>query len=209
VSQGNIHSGQGTELLYVKWIGNVVQGDFGKSFSRQQPVFDIIAEAVPITLSFAVIAIVLQFLIGIMIGVVSAVRQGSKLDKSLTISALFIYSMPEFWLSLMLIIFFSLKLGWLPASNLNSVGAEGFSDWDFFLDRLKHMILPVFVLSLSSAAGIARYVRGSMLEVISQDYIRTARAKGLSERTIILKHALRNARLPVITILGNSFTASW
>jgi peptide/nickel transport system permease protein len=96
-------------IQYVKWIGNVVQGDFGKSFSRQQPVFDIIAEAVPITLSFAVIAIVLQFLIGIMIGVVSAVRQGSKLDKSLTISALFIYSMPEFWLSLMLIIFFSLK----------------------------------------------------------------------------------------------------
>ncbi|NTW48120.1 MAG: ABC transporter permease, partial [Chlorobiales bacterium] len=128
----------------------------------------------------------------------------SKLDRALTISALFFYSMPEFWFALMLIILFALKLQILPASNLNQIGAESLPFFDFVLDRIEHLILPVAVLSINGSAGIARYVRGSMLEVIRQDYIRTARAKGLSERVVIFRHAFRNALLPVVTILGGS-----
>lgn len=191
-------------IQYLKWLGNIVQGDFGRSFSRQQPVFTVISEVLPNTLILAVCGLVGQFIIGILLGITSAVRQGTAVDKGLTISALFIYSMPEFWLGLMLIIIFSLKLGILPASNLNEVGAESLGMAEFLLDRIKHLILPVIVLSLGSAAGLARYVRGSMLEVIRQDYIRTARAKGLDEQAVIFRHTLRNALLPVVTIVGGS-----
>jgi peptide/nickel transport system permease protein len=194
-------------VQYFKWLGNILQGDFGRSFSRHQPVFDVILEAVPITISLALIGITMEFIFGILLGVISAVKQGTKLDRTLTVSALFIYSMPEFWLSLMLIIIFSLKLGWFPASNLNSIGADSFGTVEFILDRLHHLVLPIFVLSLGGTAGLARYVRGQMLEVIRQDYIRTARAKGLSEKIVIFKHALRNALLPVVTILGGSLPA--
>lgn len=192
-------------VQYVKWLSRVVQGDFGQSFSRMQPVFDVIADAAPITLLLSSLALNLQFFFGILLGVLSAVRQGTLYDRGLTILALFIYSMPEFWLSLMLIILFALKLGWLPASGLESVGAEALPFGERLLDRALHLFLPVFVLSLGSAAGLVRYVRGSMLEVLRQDYVRTARAKGLPEYAVIYKHALRNALLPVITILGNSF----
>ncbi len=194
-------------VQYFKWLGNILQGDFGRSFSRHQPVFDVILDAVPITVSLAFIGITMQFIFGILLGVISAVKQGTKLDRALTVSALFIYSMPEFWLSLMLIILFSLKLGWFPASNLNSIGADSLGTLDYILDRLHHLVLPIFVLSLGGIAGLARYVRGQMLEVIRQDYIRTARAKGLSEKIVIFKHALRNALLPVVTILGGSLPA--
>jgi peptide/nickel transport system permease protein len=194
-------------VQYFKWLGNILQGDFGRSFSRHQPVFDVILEAVPITISLALIGITMEFIFGILLGVISAVKQGTKLDRTLTVSALFIHSMPEFWLSLMLIIIFSLKLGWFPASNLNSIGADSFGTVEFILDRLHHLVLPIFVLSLGGTAGLARYVRGQMLEVIRQDYIRTARAKGLSEKIVIFKHALRNALLPVVTILGGSLPA--
>ncbi len=194
-------------VQYFKWLGNILQGDFGRSFSRHQPVFDVILEAVPITISLALIGITMQFVFGILLGVISAVKQGTKLDRMLTVSALFIYSMPEFWLSLMLIIVFSLKLGWFPASNLNSIGADSLGTVEFILDRLHHLVLPIFVLSLGGIAGLARYVRGQMLEVIRQDYIRTARAKGLGEKIVIFKHALRNALLPVVTILGGSLPA--
>ncbi len=194
-------------VQYFKWLGNILQGDFGRSFSRHQPVFDVILDAVPITVSLALIGITMQFIFGILLGVISAVKQGTKLDRTLTVSALFIYSMPEFWLSLMLIILFSLKLGWFPASNLNSIGADSLGTLDYILDRLQHLVLPIFVLSLGGIAGLARYVRGQMLEVIRQDYIRTARAKGLSEKIVIFKHALRNALLPVVTILGGSLPA--
>jgi peptide/nickel transport system permease protein len=194
-------------VQYFKWLGNILQGDFGRSFSRHQPVFDVILEAVPITISLALIGITMEFIFGILLGVISAVKQGTKLDRTLTVSALFIHSMPEFWLSLMLIIIFSLKLGWFPASNLNSIGADSFGTVEFILDRLHHLVLPIFVLSLGGTAVLARYVRGQMLEVIRQDYIRTARAKGLSEKVVIFKHALRNALLPVVTILGGSLPA--
>ncbi len=191
-------------IQYVKWLASVVRGDFGQSFSYMRPVFEVIAEAAPITLMLSTLALSLQFFWGILLGVLSAVKQGTFYDRGLTILALFLYSMPEFWLSLMLIIIFALKLGLLPASGLESVGAESLPLGERWLDKVLHLLLPVFVLSLGSAAGLARYVRGSMLEVLKQDYIRTARAKGLKEHVVIYKHALRNALLPVVTILGNS-----
>ncbi len=192
-------------VQYVKWLANVLQGDFGRSFSRaQQPVFDVIAQALPITVTIAGLTLIANFTLGIFVGIVSAVRQNSFLDRFLTVTALFFYSMPEFWFALMMIIFFALKFPLFPASGLNEIGAEGFGSVGFLLDRLWHLVLPVTVLSINGAAGIARYVRGSMLEVIRQDYIRTARAKGLPENVVIFKHALRNALLPVITLMGSS-----
>ncbi|MBO8092024.1 MAG: ABC transporter permease [Prosthecochloris sp.] len=192
-------------VQYVKWLGSVLQGDFGRSFSRaQQPVIEVIAQALPITVTIALLTLVANFVLGIAIGVVSAVKQNTLLDRSLTVGALFFYSMPEFWFALMMIILFALKLQVFPASGLNEIGAEYLGPWGFFLDRVWHLVLPVTVLSINGAAGIARYVRGSMLEVIRQDYIRTARAKGLAEKTVILKHGLRNALLPVITLVGGS-----
>jgi len=192
-------------VQYIKWLGNVLQGDFGRSFSRaQQPVFEVIAQALPVTMTIAVLTLIANFVFGIIIGVISAVKQNSFLDRFLTVTALFFYSMPEFWLALMMIILFALKLPLFPVSGLNEIGAESYGTFHFIMDRIWHLALPVTVLSINGSAGIARYVRGSMLEVIRQDYVRTARAKGLSERVVILKHALRNALLPVITLMGSS-----
>ncbi|HHE31876.1 MAG TPA: ABC transporter permease [Chlorobaculum parvum] len=192
-------------VQYVKWLGSVLHGDFGRSFSRaQEPVFDVIAQALPVTMTIAILTLIANFVFGIIIGVISAVRQNSFLDRFLTVTALFFYSMPEFWLALMMIILFALKWPLFPVSGLNEVGAESYSAFGFITDRIWHLVLPVTVLSINGAAGIARYVRGSMLEVIRQDYIRTARAKGLSERVVIVKHALRNALLPVVTLMGSS-----
>ena len=192
-------------VQYIKWLGNVLHGDFGRSFSRaQEPVIDVIAQALPVTMTIAVLTLFANFFFGIIIGVISAVRQNSVLDRVLTVTALFFYSMPEFWFALMMIILFALKIPLFPVSGLNEVGAESYGTFGYILDRIWHLVLPVTVLSINGAAGIARYVRGSMLEVIRQDYIRTARAKGLPENVVIMKHALRNALLPVVTLLGSS-----
>ncbi|NTU96480.1 MAG: ABC transporter permease [Chlorobiaceae bacterium] len=192
-------------VQYVKWLASVLHGDFGRSFSRaQQPVIEVIASALPVTVTIALLTLVANFVFGILIGIISAVRQNTFLDRFLTISALFFYSMPEFWFALMMIILFALKFPFFPASGLNEIGAESLDFLGFTLDRIWHLVLPVTVLSINGAAGIARYVRGSMLEVIRQDYIRTARAKGLPENIVIFRHALRNAMLPVITLIGSS-----
>ncbi len=193
---------QPLHIQYVKWLGSLAQGELGVSFSHHRPVFDILLETIPNTLILTFWALVLDLVVGVFIGVVSAVRQYTWVDNVITVSALFIYSMPGFWLGLMMIILLSLKLGVLPASQMESVDAEymtwGARAWDRFL----HLLMPVFVLGIASAASVARYMRGSLLEVIRQDYIRTARAKGLNERAVIFKHALLNAMIPVITLLG-------
>jgi peptide/nickel transport system permease protein len=148
------------------------------------------------------------FIIGIVIGVLQAVRQYSLFDSTSSVVALFFYSMPSFWLALMLMLVFSLKAhqwGWpiaLPPTGITSVDYEFLSTGGKIMDRIAHLALPVATLTLALAAGVARYTRGQMLEVIRQDYIRTARAKGLPERTVIVRHALRNSMLPVITLLG-------
>ncbi|MGH7449489.1 MAG: ABC transporter permease [Longimicrobiales bacterium] len=195
-------------VQYFKWLTSFVRGDFGHSFAQSRPVADVVFEALPNTLMLTGIALVLVFVIGMLIGVLQAVRQYSIFDSTSSVASLFFYSMPSFWLALMLVLIFSLKAhtwGWpiaLPATGITSVDYEFMSTGEKLMDRIAHLILPVGTLTLALAAGVARYMRGQMLEVIRQDYIRTARAKGLSERTVIMKHALRNSMLPVITLLG-------
>ncbi|MEO5509158.1 MAG: ABC transporter permease [Longimicrobiales bacterium] len=195
-------------VQYYKWLFAFVQGDFGYSFAQSRPVIDVLKEAIPNTLMLCTGAIVLVFAIGMLLGMLQAVRQHSFFDSSSSVIALFFYSMPSFWLALMLMLLFSLKAhqwGWpiaLPPTGITSVDYEFLSTGGKMMDRMKHLILPVGTLTLALAAGVARYTRGQMLEVIRQDYIRTARAKGLPERTVIMKHALRNSLIPVITLLG-------
>lgn len=194
---------------YVLWMGAMLRGDFGVSFARGQPVRDVVAQILPNTLILSASALALAFLAGILIGVLQAIRQNSWLDGGLSVVSLFFYSVPVFWLALMMILVFSLMARnvwewpiWFPASGMTSVDHAFMGPWEQAKDRVRHLALPAASLALVLAGGIARYVRGSMLEVIHQDYVRTARAKGLPERTVILKHALRNALIPVVTLLG-------
>ena len=196
---------QPLHIQYGKWLVALAQGELGVSFSHHRPVADVLAEAIPNTLILTGASLLLIMVVGVLLGVVSAVRQYSWVDHVTTLGALFVYSMPGFWLGLMLIIIFSLKLGLLPASQMQSVGSEFMSRPEQWLDRARHLVLPVFVLGIASAASVARFTRGSLLEVIRQDYVRTARAKGLSERRVIFRHALVNALIPVITLLGLYF----
>lgn len=199
---------QPIHVRYVRWLAAFVRGDFGYSFAQNRPVLDVILDALPNTLVLAGASLVLVFAFGVLTGVLQAVRQHSWLDRSLSVASLFFYSMPSFWLGLMLMLLLSLKAyewGWpiaLPATGMASVDYEFLSTGERVVDRLQHLVLPVLTLSLVLAAGIARYTRGQMLEVVRQDYVRTARAKGLPERTVIFRHALRNSLLPVITLLG-------
>lgn len=195
-------------VRYFKWLTSFLTGNFGYSFAQSRPVSDILLEALPNTLMLAGVSLFLVFLVGIVSGVIQAVRQYSLLDGALSVITLFFYSMPSFWLALMLMLIFSLKAhewGWpiaLPPTGITSVDYEFLSAGEKLRDRLVHLILPVTTLTLALAAGVARYTRGQMLEVVRQDYIRTARAKGLPERQVILRHALRNSLIPVVTLLG-------
>jgi peptide/nickel transport system permease protein len=204
----NLGLDQPLYIQYFKWLTSFFRGDFGYSLAQSRPVADIVFEALPNTLMLTGTALVLVFVIGMFIGVLQAVRQYSIFDSTSSVISLFFYSMPSFWLALMLVLIFSLKAhqwGWpiaLPATGITSVDYEFMNAGEQIRDRISHLILPVGTLTLALAAGVARYMRGQMLEVIRQDYIRTARAKGLTERTVIMKHALRNSMLPVITLLG-------
>lgn len=214
----NLGLDQPLHIQYVKWLWSFIRGDFGYSFGLQQPIGDVLPGILWNTLQLTIVALVMIFVVGMLIGIVQAVRQYSLADNALSFLALFFYSMPSFWFALMLILLFSLKanqvlamhpdwgrwFGWLqfPASGMTSVGYEYMTTWGQITDRIKHLFLPAVALGIGNAAGVARYMRGSMLEVIHQDFIRTARAKGLSERTVVFKHALRNALIPIITLLG-------
>ncbi len=191
-------------VQYVTWLKNAVTGDFGNSLSKHAPVTEIMAGAIPRTLLLASLSLAVNFAVGILIGVLSALNRGKRLDHILNSAGLFLYSMPEFWLGLMLILLFSLAIPVFPASGFQSPLADYYATWDYLLDILHHLILPVFVLGVASAAATARYMRGSMLDVLGQDYIRTARAKGLPETAVVGKHAMRNALLPIITLFGLS-----
>ncbi len=196
-------------VRYVKWLAGVLQGDFQYSLARNRPALDIVLELLPNTILLSGVAIGAAFFAGVLIGIVQAVRQHSLVDSTLSVIALFFYSMPSFWLALMMVLAFSLFARnvwewpiWFPASGLSSPDYEFLSAAGKIKDRAMHLVLPATSLALVLSAGVARYMRASMLEVIRQDFVRTARAKGLPERTVIFKHALRNALLPVITLLG-------
>ena len=207
--RANFGLDQPLPIRYLRWMGALLQGDLGYSYSHGRPVLEVIGQILPNTLLLSTTALAAAFGVGVLIGIVQSVRQYSLVDQLLSVLALFFYSMPSFWLALMLILVFALYARnvwewpiYFPPSGTRSVNASMMGPFEGLLDRIRYMVLPVTSLALVLAAGIARYTRGSMLEVIRQDYVRTARAKGLPERSVILKHTLRNALIPVITLLG-------
>jgi peptide/nickel transport system permease protein len=187
---------------YATWLTKFVTLDFGEAFADGRKVKDKILERLPITLTINLLSLGLVLLIALPIGIMSATRQYSLLDRFTTMFVFIGFSTPSFWLALLLIYLFGVQLGVLPISGIQSLDVTGLSDWGRLMDWSRHLILPVFVSAFGGLAGFSRYMRNNMLEVMRQDYIRTARAKGLSENMVIYKHALRNALMPVITILG-------
>ena len=192
-------------VQYWLWLKKLALFDLGTSFSSDhRPVVDKVMERIPITIVINVLSLFMIIVIAIPIGVLSAVHRDSLFDKATTIFVFIGFAVPTFWLALLLMILFGVKLNWLPMSGLRSIGYGEVSFFAALFDMAKHLLLPVLLSAFGGLAGLSRYMRSNMLEVIKQDYITTARAKGLSERTVIYKHALRNALLPVITILGLS-----
>ncbi|MFK7701675.1 ABC transporter permease [Pseudomonas caspiana] len=180
-------------MQYLNWVGNVLTGDFGTSLRTEQPVTTLLASKLPVTIELAVLALLIALLIGIPTGIISAVRKGTAVDYGANVVALSGISIPHFWLGILLIMIFAVKLQWLPASGFVPMGED-------FGQNLKTLILPAFVLGAGLSGILMRHTRSAMLEVLRTDYVRTARAKGLFPRTVILKHALRNALMPIVTL---------
>jgi peptide/nickel transport system permease protein len=192
-------------VQYGLWLSHLARFDFGRSFAPDnRPVTDKIVERVPVTLSLNVIALLLEFCLAIPIGILAAVRRDTLLDRGISVFVFVGFAVPTFWLALLCMYLFGVKLGWLPISGLHSLGSDKLSFLPRVWDLAKHLILPIGIATFGSLAGLSRYMRSTMLEVLSQDYITTARAKGVRERVVIYKHALKNALLPVITLLGFS-----
>ncbi len=187
---------------YLNWLRMVVTLDLGKSFVDGRAVKEKIKERLPITIILNLLSLLLILIVAIPIGIYSAFKSGKLFDRLLTVFVFTGFSVPTFWLALLAMIVFGIKFGLLPISGIQSIGAETMPFYERILDWIKHLILPVTIMSFAGLAGMSRYTRSSMLEVLRQDYIRTARAKGLPERVVIIRHALRNALLPVVTLLG-------
>ena len=190
-------------LQYIDWLSRVVRLDFGQSFIYHKDAGSLILEILPNTLQLAVVSLVLQILIGVPLGVVAALKRGSWVDGLVRVFGVAGHAIPAFWLGLVLIIVFAVQLRLLPSQGMLTVGRD---QWDLF-DRLKHMLLPAFVLSLTGIANYSRILRTETLDVLGQDFVRTAHAKGLRERTVVFVHALRNALIPVVTALGGILAA--
>ncbi len=191
-------------VQYFLWLGSFLQGHLGYSMINERPVVGLIGERATYTLELMLIAEVISVVIAVVLGVIAAVKHYSIVDALVSVGALVGYSTPNFWMALMGIMVFAVQLGWLPVFGTKTPGITFDSPISAFLDHLKHLVLPVGVLVLMWTAYLLRMVRSSMLEVLGQDYITTARAKGVKERVVIYKHALRNALLPVITYEGYS-----
>jgi peptide/nickel transport system permease protein len=185
---------------FATWLLGALQGDLGQSYISKKPVSELILTRLPVTLELTLFAMLLAALIGIPAGVIAAARRYSLLDYSITSFALFGVSMPSFWFAILLILFFSLYLGWLPAS--------GYTPWGRgLIPHLKSLVMPAISLGLFLAGALVRFSRTSMMETLVQDYVRTARAKGLAGRVVLLRHALKNALIPTVTVLGVQFGA--
>jgi peptide/nickel transport system permease protein len=188
-----LHLDEPLPVRYAYWVGGVLKGDLGESLRTQQPVLELVVQKLPVTVELAALAFVIALSIGIPTGIVAAVGRGSWWDSAANAVALWGISTPNFWLGILMILLFSVQLGWLPASGY-------VSPFEDLRANLASMIMPAFVLGNALAAVLMRHTRSAMLQVMSSDYVRTARAKGLSERSVVLKHALRNALTPVITL---------
>jgi ABC-type dipeptide/oligopeptide/nickel transport system permease component len=226
--QGEAPSAQDVELIraqwglnepaviqYVRYLSHLVTGDFGRSFLRQAPVLPVIVEYVPATIELAAVSLLIAMVLAVPMGILSAVKHRSAFDRLGMVVTVLGISMPGFWIGLLLVLVFSVILGWLPASGRLEfrVGLQPITGFyvldslltgnaDAFADALAHLIMPAFVLGTAMAAVTARMVRSSMLEVMRQEYVVSARAKGLRERAVIRTHMIRNAMLPVVTIIG-------
>ena len=184
---------------YVDWIGGVVQGDLGKSIRSQAPVSEILLQKLEVTVELGILALLVAVTLAIPIGILAGSRPGTVFDYGLTFFAVLGVSIPNFWLAIVMVIIFAVELGWFPALGFTPIS-------DGLGANLKSLTLPAIAIGLQSAGSLARQTRGAMVEVLNQDYVRTARAKGLRERTVITRHAFRNALIPVVTILGFQMT---
>ena len=185
-------------IQYLAWAGNALQGDLGISLRTQQPVLELIGEKLPVTIQLAVMALIIAMVIGIPAGVISAYKKGTWIDWVANVIALSGLSVPNFWLGIMLILLVSVQLGWLPASGYQPLAEDP-------LQSIRTMLMPAFVLGTALAATLMRHTRSAMLTVLQSDYVRTARAKGLKEQTVLTTHALRNALVPVVTVTALLF----
>ncbi len=189
-------------IQYVRWLGRIVRLDFGRSFLDERPVTQKILERLPITLTINFWSLALVLGLAVPLGVMAAVHPGGSFDRLTTIFVFVGYSMPSFWLALICMATFGVRLHWLPISGIHSLDYESFGLFQRWFDTTWHLLLPIGIAAFGSLASLSRYMRSSMVEVLRQDYIRTARAKGLSERRILFHHGLRNGLLPLITLLG-------
>jgi peptide/nickel transport system permease protein len=202
------HLDEPLHVQYWRWLKRMAILDLGESFSAdRRPVRDKIFERIPVTLAINGLSLVLIFALATPIGVYAAVRQHSVFDRVSTVFVFVGFAIPTFWLALLLMILFGVQLGWLPISGIRSLDHASLSPLGKLWDYSRHLAMPVFVSAFGGLAGLSRYMRSNMLEVIRQDYITTARAKGLPEGDVVYRHALRNALLPVVTILGLSVPA--
>jgi peptide/nickel transport system permease protein len=184
-------------VRYVRWIGELAQGNLGESFRTGKPTTDAIAAALPNTLRLTLTATVIALCLGIPLGIISALKERTAIDEALTFFSFFIASIPSFFLALVAVFVFAVRLHWFPAT-----GASSFDKSGDVLDSLHHLLLPALVLGILQCPGYIRHLRGSVLETLKEDYVRTARSKGLRERSVVVRHVLRNALMPVITLLG-------
>ncbi len=191
-------------LQYWHWLKKIAVLDFGTSFKDNRPVLQVIGERLPATLLLSGLSEILLFLVAVPLGVAAAYYQGKWLDRFTTVFSFVGFAMPTFWLALMLQLVFGVVLGWVPVSGMMNVGSEYLPWYDQCGDVILHLLLPIVVTTFGGLAAVSRYARTNMLEVIRQDYIRTARAKGLSEFQVIFRHALPNALIPVVTLMGLS-----
>lgn len=190
-------------VQYLAWLDHLATGDFGRSYLYHRPVTEMIAATLPNTLQLSLAALGVALVVGVSLGILSAYWRGSLFDQLVRVFAVAGHAIPAFWLGLLVILVFSVQFGWLPSGGILSTGAD---EWNL-LDRTRHLIGPVLVLSLAGVANYSRYMRTELLEVLGQDFIRTARSKGLVARLVLSRHALRNALLPLITALGAVFAS--
>ena len=198
------HYDKPVTVQYAYWLRSLVKLDFGTSYKDGQPVMRKIEQRLPKTLLLTGLSLILAFLLAIPIGIVSALKHNSIWDRALTVFVFLGYSIPAYWIALLLMILFGIRLGWFPVTGFRSIVADEMGTFAQVMDVARHLALPLIVTGLTGLAALSRYMRNGMLEVIQQDYIRTARAKGLPENRVVLVHALRNTLIPVITILGFS-----
>jgi peptide/nickel transport system permease protein len=192
---------------FATWIGRFARGDWGTSIARGRPVRAVLGDAWPATVRLVALSLVLSYLIGVVVGVIQAARGGSRTDTALSVTSVTLFAVPGYWLGLMLVLVFTYWARWLPAFGAAGIDSDYLSGGALVIDRLRHLALPLATLTLIGIGGAARFVRGAMLDTLSQPFITTARAKGLTPRRVVGHHALRNALTPVVTLLGLSLPA--